>query len=249
MGMLGDRMKIYEGVESARKFISMLPIMIRLDGKCFSNWTRNLHKPYDLRMISLMTEVTKKLVAETNAVIGYTQSDEISLVLYSDDYTKQVYFDGKIQKIVSVTASIATYWFNTLATRFFDEDNTNNPAYFDSRAWTLPNKLEVVNCILWREMDATRNSINGAAQSLYSHSELHGVTVAECMDMLIEKGINWNDYPTCFKRGVYIKRKKGTGPENRGSINVLDIPPMISIDNKVGVIFDGESPILCSGST
>lgn len=232
----GDRMKLYENIEARRRFVPLLPIIVRLDGKCFSSWTRGLKRPYDPRMIELMTLVTKKLVKETNAVIGYTQSDEISLILYSDDIIRPVYFDGRISKIISVLSSVATYWFNQLKMDVeLDENITAKPAFFDCRAWTVPNLTEAVNSILWRELDATRNSVNSAARSVYSHDELHGATKAEVMDMLMDKGINWNDYPSSFKRGVYVQKRNVLG--NSNEITVLDLPPLNTIENRVDVIF------------
>ena len=105
---LGDRMKEIEGMESNRRFLRGLPICARLDGKCFSSFTRSMKKPYDERMSKVMAMTTEFLVKETNACIGYTQSDEISLVFYAPDYRSQIFFDGRIMKMTSLLAGIIT---------------------------------------------------------------------------------------------------------------------------------------------
>ena len=104
----GDRMKLYERMEAGRRFMPRLPICVRLDGKGFSKWTRGLARPYDPRLSALMEHVATRLVEETQAVIGYTQSDEISLVFYTADPKAQVFFDGRIQKMTSVLAAMTT---------------------------------------------------------------------------------------------------------------------------------------------
>ena len=166
----GDRMKSYERTEAGRRALPLLPIMIRLDGKGFSRWTRGLERPYDVRLSETMVHITERLVEELGACIGYTQSDEISLVLYSDDYHQEVYFGGKFQKLVSVSASMATALFNQRSAEQFPDKPL---AFFDSRVWTVPNLTEAANAFLWREIDATKNSVSMAARHYYSHKKLH----------------------------------------------------------------------------
>lgn len=108
---LGDRMKLYESMEAGRKLMPLLPVVIRLDGKSFSKWTRGLERPYDTRLARVMSYVTRCLVEETDARIGYTQSDEISLVIHSDTLKSEIYFGGKVAKINSVLASLASVRF------------------------------------------------------------------------------------------------------------------------------------------
>lgn len=264
---LGDRMKLYEGKESDRVFIPLLPICIRLDGKGFSKFTKGLNRPFDQRMIDLMQRVTKFLVEETDACIGYTQSDEISLIMYSDNYKSQTFFNGRIQKIVSVLASLATAKFNELKVSIIPE-KANRLACFDCRAWQVPTLIEAANNILWREKDATKNSISMAAQSFYSHKELLNKNSKQKQEMLFAKGINWNDYPEAFKRGSFVQRKKVTKkfsaedieklpPKHkaiidkdlvieRTEVNVVYFPSFTSVENKVDVIFFGADPIVKS---
>jgi tRNA(His) 5'-end guanylyltransferase len=214
-------------------------------------------------MIKLMQEVTMFLVEETNAKIGYTQSDEISLVLYSDNYNSQTYFNGKIQKLVSVIASITTAKFNELKPKYLPE-KANRLAYFDCRAWQSPTLEESANNILWREKDATKNAISMAAQHYYSHKELLNKSSKEKQEMLFAKGINFNNYPDCFKRGSFIQRKTiskkftideidklplnhkaRTDPNlviERSTISLIELPSFSSIKNRKEFIFWGMEP-------
>jgi len=261
---LGDRMKMLEGIEAGRRFLPLLPICVRLDGKCFSSFTRGMKRPFDSVMSDMMVETTKFLVEETNACIGYTQSDEISLILYSDTYKSQVFFDGIIQKLVSVLASLATAKFLTLVMGKMPDKVKELPV-FDCRVWTVPNKEEAVASILWREFDSTKNSISMLAQSKFSHKELDGKTGEEKQEMLFSKfGINWNDIEPRFKRGTYIQRKKivrrfsveeldklppkhaaRKNPDltfERSDVIVVNMPPLSTVVNRVAVIFDGAEP-------
>jgi tRNA(His) 5'-end guanylyltransferase len=261
----GNRMKLFEGVEAKRKAMPLLPILVRLDGKCFSRWTRGLRKPYDGRLSDIMTEVTRVLVHETNARIGFTQSDEISLVLYSGSFKSQVFCDGRIQKLVSIIASIATAQFNkTAAIRL--PSHSDRRALFDCRVWTVPTQIEATNAVLWRERDATKNSIYTAAREFYSHKQLYGKNGGDMQEMLFQKGVNWNDYPAFFKRGVFVQRHKivrkfsreeleklpsehqaRRDPDlevERTEIRVVEMPPFGKVINRVEVVFEGEDPKL-----
>jgi len=263
MDTLGDRMKMLEMAEAGRMAMPLVPVMIRLDGKAFHTWTKGLDRPFDIRLSEAMARTTEELVDQCGAIIGYTQSDEISLVLYSDRYDSQIFFNGRIQKLVSVTASICTFWFNHFAAAMLPN---RGPALFDCRVWTVPNKMEAVNTLLWRELDATKNSISMAAQAYFSHKELQNKHASEMHDMLYSKGINWDKYPDFFKRGTYVARQKVirafTAEEidklpaahearknpnltvERTELKRLSLPPLTKITNRLGVIFDGETPQL-----
>jgi tRNA(His) 5'-end guanylyltransferase len=212
---LDKRQKMYEDIEAQRHLIPLIPIMVRLDGRCFHNWTRGLKRPFDREFHWLMVETTKHLMEESGALLGYTQSDEISMVIYSGDADSQVFFDGRVQKLTSVMASICTGRFNNLVVNYPPTDDVpvgfkrGDLATFDCRVWNVPTKEEAVNAILWREQDASKNSVSMAARELFSHNEIHGKTGAEMQEMMFQKhGVNWNDYPEAFKRGTYIQRKK-----------------------------------------
>ena len=264
---LGNRMKDYERVTAGQQLIPLLPVMARLDGKCFSNFTQGLKRPYDLRMSDLMVFVTKKLVEEYNALIGYTQSDEITLVLYSDTTRSQIPYNGKIQKLVGDMAAYCSLIFNRALPDYIPEKAHQLPR-FDCRVWNVPNRVEATNAVLWREKDATKNSVSMAARSYYSHKEIDGKVSSEIMDMMMAKGMNWNDYPPFFKRGTFIRREKTsetftaeeleklpekhqarTNPElvvDRSVIKRIEMPSFSRVTNRVEVIFKGEDPIVAS---
>ena len=260
---MGNRMKFLEGFEADRKFMPLLPVCCRLDGKCFHAYTKDMQKPYDDRMVATMSTVTKWLVAETGARIGYTQSDEISLVFYSDDYDSQIYFDGRIMKLTSVLAAMCSLRFYKLSIEFMPEKIQEDPI-FDCRVWVVPTQMEAVNLLMWRESDCLKNSISSAASCYYSHHELDGKNSSERQELLFLKGINFNDYPSFFKRGCYFQRRevertftvqeleqlplKHNARKNpdmkfrRHGVVALDMPPLSKVSNKVAVVFDGADP-------
>ncbi|MFA5489946.1 MAG: tRNA(His) guanylyltransferase Thg1 family protein [Candidimonas sp.] len=264
---LGDRMKFYERFETDRKFLPMLPIYARMDGRSFSRFSRiiGLKKPFDENMSSAMIETTKWLVEQTNAIIGYTQSDEISLIMYAEDFKSDIFFAGRVFKITSMLAAMASVRFNQLASQIWSEDKIAKlfPT-FDARVFQMPNKIEAVNALVWRENDAAKNSISMAAQSMFSHNSLQGKSGKEMQEMMMtEKGINWNNYPVSFKRGTYVRRRLierhlteeemaripvSKRPESnlvkRGSIVTLDMPRLSKVSNKVETIFDDAEPLM-----
>ena len=266
---MGDRLKGYEAAEAGRKFMPLLPVYARIDGRSFSKFTKNMNRPYDERMSRCMIETTKYLVEQTHALIGYTQSDEISLAWYSDSVDSQIFFDGKIQKMVSVLAGMAStaFFANYLNTFSASSDdyyvNLQNLPCFDCRVFQLPNKSELANTFLWREMDATKNAISMAARAHFSHKDLHGKNGSEMQEMMWQAGTNFNDYPAFFKRGTFVRRELvdhelsageyANIPERhrpngmtvkRHKIVELDMPPFSRVDNRVEVIFDGEPPFV-----
>lgn len=265
MDALGDRMKMYEGMETGRMGMPSLPLMIRIDGKGFSKWTKGLRYPFDERLQALRVEVTRKLVEELGAVAGYCQSDEITLMLWARDTKTALYCGGKFQKVVSHSASCATAFWNQLVPEFLPE-KVGQPAMFDARAWNVPTQEEAVNVFLWREWDASKNSVSMAARAYYPSKEIFGKNSSEMQEMLFQKGVNWNDYPVWAKRGTYLGRRvsnrKLTPDElsqlpqrhdarrnpdmviTRSGVTVLDLPPLGGIANRIGVIFDGVQPIM-----
>lgn len=200
---LGNRMKDYEQA-SRTSLTGRMPMIIRLDGKAFHTLTRKLDKPYDVGFKEIMKQTTQYLVKNImGCKLGYVQSDEISLLL--TDYDKLetcAWFDKQVQKIVSVSASMATAYFNKVYKEFIDPKKiVSEFGMFDSRAFVLP-KEEVCNYFIWRQQDATRNSIQGLGQANFSHKQLHGKSCDAIQDMLmLEKQINWNDVDVYFKRG------------------------------------------------
>lgn len=264
MDSLGDRMKAYEK-RYAHIALPMLPVLARIDGRSFSKFTAGLKKPYDERMSQLMIDVTKFLVEQTNARCGYTQSDEISLVWMTDDPDSEIFFGGKLLKMTSVAGSLATAYFNKLLPERIPEKGSLLPV-FDNRVWEVPVEFEVTNYFIWREQDAVRNSIQGAARSVYSHNECLNKNTSELQDMLWSKGINWNNYPSYFKRGTYVRRRTVVKPFSQEELDSLPLkhkartnpdllikrvvvmeenfPQLTQMTNREQVILHGADPVL-----
>lgn len=226
---LGNRMKEYYENIPKTKLMRRCPVILRIDGKAFHTFVRGFQRPFDEVLIKTMQETMKYLCENIQGcVLGYTQSDEISLVLV--DYkkiTSQAWFDYEVQKMCSIAASMATMAFNKrFAENYLDYLSTLEPdftndsdieswrkivstyinasdkgAMFDCRCFNIP-KEEVTNCIYWRQLDASRNSIQMVGQANFSHKELQNKSCNDIQDMLMtQKGINWNDFPTYQKRG------------------------------------------------
>lgn len=239
---LGSRMKGYEHI--SRNFLTRrTPVIIRLDGKAFHTFTRGLKKPFDDVLMLSMQKTAQYLCENVQGCkIAYTQSDEISLLL--TDYEKldtSAWFDNNIQKISSISASMATLAFNSAFSRIIQEHIAENKisreeaemyskkemkAMFDSRVFSIP-KEEVNNYFVWRQQDCVRNSIQMVGQSNFSNKELHKKNCDEIQEMLFQKvGINWSSYPTFKKRGSCIVKEE---IEKNGAIRSvwivdLDIP-------------------------
>lgn len=259
----GDRMKLYESWSTQRKLMPGLPIVVRLDGKNFSKFTKGLTRPYDERLSKLMVDTAKYVMEQVNANCAYTQSDEISIIIYEPDTSKEIIFGGRVQKLESLMASMTTsYFVRQLPTRI--PERANSIPIFDCRAFNVPNGTEAVNEVLWREQDATKNSISMAASTYYSTNELEGKSGNVKQEMLFQKGVNWNDYPAFFKRGTYVRRirvgrpytvdelevlpqkhQARTNPEltvERWERRVETLPPLGKVLNREGVLLYGEEP-------
>lgn len=181
--------------------------MIRLDGRGFSKLTKSLNKPFDDQFSDDM-DATAVYLCENiqGAKFAYTQSDEITIVLSDfDNLETSAWFDYNVQKMVSIASSLATAKFNQL--RLF-RDGNSQLACFDARVFQVPTVGEMVNSVIWRQQDCTRNSISMASSANFSHKELEGVKGSDKQDMLFtQKNINWNDYKTKYKRGLVVKRQ------------------------------------------
>ena len=234
---LGKRMKEFYEIVPKTKLMRRCPVVVRIDGKSFHTFTRGFQKPFDEILIQSMQETMKYLCRNVQGcVLGYTQSDEISLILV--DYKKlnsSAFFDYEVQKVCSTTASMATMAFNKIfnentldfiSPEIFEDEKikkiaashaeaVRKGAMFDSRCFNIP-KEEVTNYIYWRQLDASRNSVQMVGQANFSDKELHKKTTNQIQDMLMtQKSINWNDFPTYQKRGsccikeVYYVGKNG----------------------------------------
>lgn len=212
---LGDRMKGYENI--TRNYLTRrIPAIIRVDGKAFHTFTKGMQKPFDRVLMSAMQSTMKYLCERVQGcVFGYTQSDEITLVL--TDYATintDAWFGYNIQKICSVTASMATLGFDQSYKAALHSMETSDAKYlmtlaskvetamFDARVFSVP-RDEVCNCLIWRQKDATRNSIESVGQAYFSQTELHGKSCNAIQDMLWkDRNVNWNLFPTDCKRGA-----------------------------------------------
>ena len=253
---LGDRMKHnYEEVTKTR-LTRRMPVIIRLDGVAFHTFTKGFNKPYDKVLIKTMQETMKYLCENIQGcVLGYTQSDEITLVLVDyKELNSDAWFDYEVQKMVSVSAALATYAFN----KFFAQNvkeyskslvddltleqekliasyqaSLQKGALFDSRVFNIP-KEEVTNCVYWRQKDAERNSINSLAQSLFSHKSLQGLKLNDTLTKIEQEGgVIWGNLPTTYKRGsCCIKQETVTALND-------DLSPVVRVD----WVVDNEIPM------
>lgn len=225
---LGDRMKSF--YEDRTRFY--LPrrtySIIRLDGKAFHSYTKNCNKPFDLQLINDLNEATLFLCKNIQgAKLAYVQSDEISILLTDfDDIKTSAWFDGNIQKICSISASYLTGKFNSL--------RPGNLAFFDARVFTIPSKSEVINYFVWRQQDWTRNSIQLAGRTYFSHKQLDNCTCNDIQEMLFNQfKINWNEYDDILKRGR-IAYKETTNIDNTLRKQwVINAPPIFSKEREL----------------
>lgn len=274
---LGTRMKNYYEQIPKTRLMRRTPVAIRIDGRAFHTFTKGFNRPFDDVLIKTMQETTKYLCENIQGcVLGYTQSDEITLILTDyKKFTSQAWFDYEVQKMCSIATSMATMAFNRYFNEFFNKWGMNNlpdfeyggtdkklddnllklchaydnaiqkGAMFDARCFNIP-KEEVTNLIYWRQLDATRNSIQMVGQANFSHTELHGKTCNDIQDMLmLQKGINWNDYPTYQKRGsccvkkTAVETQEVVGWDNQKIAELSNTRTNWGIDTEIP-IFKGE---------
>jgi tRNA(His) 5'-end guanylyltransferase len=184
--------------------------VIRIDGKAFSSYTRQLAKPYDLALVDDFNVVTQALCSEVQTCkFGYTQSDEITLVLSDfESPNTEAWFDGNLQKIASVSASIATAYFAKARQRHGDD----RIALFDARCFSISSHDEVRRCLLWRQQDAMRNSILNIGRTVLSHKEMQGMSVSDIRQALPEKGVDLEHYSAGILRGRAVVKESYEAP-------------------------------------
>ena len=232
---IGDRMKKSYENRSRIYLPRRCYTIIRVDGKAFHTYTKNCKRPFDDGLMEDIDETAKYLCANImGAKFAFVQSDEISLLLTDfDKINTDAWFDNNIQKMVSVSASMATAAFNKARIlRFFNENPEDiedllpsKMAEFDSRVFQIPLYVEVENYFIWRQQDTVRNSISSVAQSLYSHKELEGKNVSVQQEMCFQKGVNWNDFAPKYKRGrVIIKETVDEETEKRTRWESIEPP-------------------------
>jgi len=210
--VLGDRMKSFYEDRTRISLQRRTYTIIRIDGKAFHTYTKGLKRPFDVGLIADMDATAAYLCKNImGAKLAYVQSDEISVLLTDfDDLGTQAWFDNNLQKMASIAASMATSEFNRLRLKrdlsILEDVGQFKMAMFDARVFQIPTLTEVMNYFIWRQQDATRNSISSVGQSLYSHKELNGVSGDQKQEMIFQKGINWNDYSYREKRGGVITK-------------------------------------------
>lgn len=201
----GNRMKGYEDAYRI-KLPKRLPVLIRIDGKAFHTYTKGMNRPFDEDLSRAMWDTCKYLAKEVmGCKMVYHQSDEISLLVTNyDKLTTESWFDNNLQKIASIAASLATAKFNEIMREKYPDKSL---ALFDARAWVLPHD-EVNNYFLWRQQDASKNSVSMVAQANFPHKSLQGLNGSQMQDkLMLEKEINWNDLPVWQKRGICITKQ------------------------------------------
>ncbi len=244
---LGDRMKDFYEDRTRYKLARRTNTIIRIDGKAFHTYTKGLKRPFDEGLMEDMNRTTEFLCQNIQgAKFGYVQSDEISILITDyDDISTHAWFDGNLQKMASIAASLATAKFNELRNfrrlssisqtdeatmkpmfNWLDIENSKL-AMFDARVFQIPYQEEVINYFIWRQQDATRNSISSVAQAYFSPKELHGKKTSEMQDLLmLQKNINWNDFTPREKRGSLIRKVEKkfvrTNPIDDGKTHSID---------------------------
>jgi tRNA(His) 5'-end guanylyltransferase len=208
---LGDQMKMYEKKYNSEYLMPGLPIVIRFDGNAFHTFTKHMQKPYDKDLAQTFQCTVDDLIRELNPDLAYHQSDEISLFWFNHDTTKQLAFDGKVQKWLSVYAAKCTAIFNSFLQGFMPESYLMRPV-FDARVFQFPRWDFAYDYFVWRQWDARKNSVSMAAHHYFTNSELHGVNTAEKIEMLHKVGVNFAEYPESFRQGTFTRKVKRLMP-------------------------------------
>ena len=260
---LGNRMKTYYEQIPKTRLMRRTPVAIRLDGKAFHTFTRGFKKPFDEVLIKSMQETMKYLCENIQGcVFGFTQSDEITLILVDYKHLDScAWFDYEVQKMCSVSASMATMAFNKFFYKNVEEYSesvavlqdfdiekkylekldkaTEKGAMFDARVFNIT-KEEVTNLIYWRQLDAIRNSIQMVGQANFSHKQLQHKSCNDIQNMLLtEKDINWNNFPTTMKRGSCCIRNRGVCEPYGNTVLAPGLPiGEWFIDNEIPIFKD-----------
>ncbi len=228
---LGDRMKAYEGTETAATFDKDTPTYARLDGRSFSNLTRGLVKPFDAPFAAAIADTAKFLLEETGARYAFTQSDEISLVYDHPNVETQQFFGGRKQKLITTLASLASVKFYKLLEEYdiFDAKKRKElTPTFDCRACNLPDVHEATNMVFWRWLDCHRNAIQGLGQRHFSQKQLNGISMRDLLPKLASIGVDFYAMPEQYRNGTSLTKEGMTHPNMRE----------IAHDGRLKLIFD-----------
>ena len=260
----GDRLKAYEALDTSRKAFKGQPIIARLDGRAFHTFTQGLKRPFDERLTRLMIDTTKHLVDRFGAAAGYCQYDEITLAWFVDSSSQSEYvFDGRFQKMDSLLAASASVYFNRQLDFYLPEKAALElMPIFDCRAFVVPNLLEAYHCFLWRQQDCTMNAISTAAQSMFSHKSLQGMSGPQMIErMHEERKVVFDFLDDRFRLGTFARRTKvlmPMAPEVVEKLHLLGKPvdstklversvietcsvPLRDLEDPIGFLFKGGS--------
>lgn len=256
--MLGDEIKAFEGVESSRASGIGLPVVVRVDGASFSKFTRNFDRPFDVKIADAMASAARTVVNDFHCRIAYTQSDEISFLLWHPE--TELPFGGRMQKLASRFAAKTTAAFLLKGLELFPDAITRQVPEFDGRATVYPTLEIAAKAILWREIDARRNSVSMAASTHVPAGSLHGKSSSDMLSMMLDKGVDFYGYPERFRRGAFFRRVtvermldehemaaileqfRPKGPVKRSKVVEVSLPALSSIDNLADVLFQGAVP-------
>lgn len=258
---LGDELKYLENLESGRSGEVGTPVVVRVDGVAFSTFTGSFDRPFDALIAEAMDEATIAVVERLHPRIGYTQSDEMTFIFWDPDF--EVPYAGRLQKLSSVCASIATGAFMRAALRLFPEKVRDAAPVFDGRANALPMPVAAKN-LEWREIDARINAVSMAARQVLGPNVLAGKSSADMKEMMSEAGVEFRDYPERFLRGAYFRRMKvhvertpeelaripaqyraraAAAKERTVVVRLTGVPPLTIVDNLEAFIFEGAEPV------
>lgn len=256
---LGDRIKAFERSETDRRAQPGQVAVVRIDGMGFSRFTRSMMKPYDPALGGLMIETSRYLVGRLGAHLAFTQSDEISLI-FLDRGPRP--FDGRLHKLATAAAAIATSFFVQKGLHHWPDLCRRSPPAFDGRAFCVPSRDDAVAVLVWRELDASRNSMSMAGRSHFPQRALQGVSRSEVRLMLSQASVAYDELSVHFRRGCYVARRplasmlteaelsripptrRPQGAIVRQPVVVLDTPPIGQLLNPAAFLFDGEDALL-----
>lgn len=255
---LGDQCKAFEAPFTSPTVLKGNVLMARLDGRAFHTLARGFDKPYDKAFMSAMQGCTGSLVRNFHANAAYTQSDEISLAWVLSGEESQFPFGGKTHKLNSILAAHCAVVFGKYLNLCWDL-KIQEPITFDCRTWAVPSKELAADTFLWRQMDATRNSINMLASHHFSPKQLHGMGTNDRLKMLEEKGIRWNEEDEAFKNGTFVFKVREEReltpfeltciPEGKAPVGTILRSKIVSnnqqlskLEDKVGFLFKKEKP-------
>lgn len=251
--------KSYEAA-TEQKLMPGLPVVARLDGRAFSNFTSGLERPFDTVFSKCMEDTAAFLVERMQAAVAYRQSDEITLVWPNQAPGQAVMFDGRVLKLATTLSSMASVKFNHLLMEHLPAHAAKMPT-FDARVFQYPTLELAAENLLWRETDAMRNSIANLAYVRFGHSAIHGVGIGEKLRRLREAGWAWENMPEVYRRGVYLRRERvlrplseevlarspkahrPTGPVERSEVVAFSLPLLADLANPVEALFFGKAPL------